>query len=313
MRIATRPLYNAALTSPYVVSASLFAMAASYRSFDGYVRHAKRFVAMVARHLPGWVLELYVDRSVPQAALAELAQPHVKIIEYHCAPFWRDGFHEGVFGTFARFLPLFSDRRSLRAILISDIDVDESHIKTLGGPFLRNELGGASMVVGSVLCRNSWMRPGNKVYFTAGSLLSTQVFPRRLLYDFLRNPPEMRVANRRNAGYAGALPYGADEIFLNTVFYDYLAKRKANLLVHVKCNMSTVLSSIFYKMEPRLQRRYEAQLSRVKAQEFAAGPPDEAVKLLQQLRPLAPATPYEDCIATFLSSPCTGNWVNLAL
>lgn len=291
--ITTRVLFEGRLHSDRVVCASLFAARDSFRGFPLYVRMAQVFIKQVRKLLPGWQLWLYVDRSVPDDVLKRLEEPHVRLIEFHCAAYWHDGYHDGLFGAFARFLPLFSPRVA-KTIFICDIDINDRHIETLTAP------KDADMVLGSVQCLHSWMRPSNKVHFTAGSIVSHVTFPRRLLNDFLMHPPDFDIKNHRNTR-ATRFPYGSDEVFLNTVFYDYLVQRRkrTKLAVFFRLNVETALRSLKYRLPPAEQARLERKSLR-----------DQ----LLQLRPQWQDNRHRPCIEQYLASPGShGRWEEMSL
>jgi hypothetical protein len=111
----------------HLVTCAAFTFATAYRGADRYARGLQGLAEAVRTHLPSFTLRVYVDASVDPdtlrargeadaaAAWAEtlawlLAQPHVSVVWFEHARFVtpdRRG-HVELFGTFARFVPLFA-------------------------------------------------------------------------------------------------------------------------------------------------------------------------------------------------------------
>lgn len=110
----------------HLVTCAAFTFATAYRGADRYARGLQGLAEAVRTHLPSFTLRVYVDASVDPdtlrargeadaaAAWAEtlawlLTQPHVSVVWFEHARFLtpdRRG-HVELFGTFARFMPLF--------------------------------------------------------------------------------------------------------------------------------------------------------------------------------------------------------------
>jgi hypothetical protein len=129
--------------SGHLVSASAFTFSSAYRESDKYARGLLSLSAAIATHLPSFTLRVYLDSSILPSTLrgrglggqakawedclCQLAsQAHVNLVWFEHAHFLAGredeaggggggggggviGGHYELFGTFARFLPLFQD------------------------------------------------------------------------------------------------------------------------------------------------------------------------------------------------------------
>ena len=144
----------------------------------------------------------------------------------------------GTFGTLVRFLPLFED---LDTVWSSDIDIPDSY---LDAKLLHTT---SDFVINTVACYDLkvW---GRKYTILGGRFISKMKFPKALLTRFLTKLSsgnlsskieEINTANKRKK--ESRIPYGIDELFLNTVIYNYLQTHSNNITVHKDYSADTFI------------------------------------------------------------------------
>ncbi|QKF94751.1 hypothetical protein QKU48_gp1293 [Fadolivirus algeromassiliense] len=127
-----------------VVSVVAFRLKDNYKSSMIYYTGLKRLVEMMPKHLSGIYLRIYYDDSIikPQHNNRDIdneiinywiplfeqikTHKHVQLTHYDCPQFKIKGsiYHDGLFGTVVRFIPLFDylDNNNIGTVIISDID-----------------------------------------------------------------------------------------------------------------------------------------------------------------------------------------------
>lgn len=212
-----------------ILAVSLFRMKSAYRSFEKYLTQAKQFVTLAKKMLPEWTIRFYTDDSVP-----EITELDVEIVKYRCEEFWdtESSTHEGVFGTFMRFLPLFE---SHEIVAVSDIDTAKTVLHSI--QYLEKHVNEFGCL--NVSCNSGWAPLDHKFNILAGGMVSKIKFPKQLLTKFLTNVKsgKLEIHAVKKTDTDTYLPYSSDEVFLNTIFYEYLIKHD----IHV---MTYTLSSI---------------------------------------------------------------------
>jgi hypothetical protein len=209
-----------------VISCSFFTMADAYRDLSKYEYSLKKICYI--SDIPGFCLRIYTDDSAKDAAL-EIAEQydHVSVYHFNCPKFREDLGHIGTFGTFARFLPIFE--KGLDLVWVSDIDVPLWWL---------DEIPTKEFNYKTYVCYDR--KPyGRKYTILAGSMLSRITFPKQLLTKFLNNLADgkyetmvlqLNECNTRKP--PSKVPYGIDEVFINTSIYDYLIKHDVPVSVN---------------------------------------------------------------------------------
>lgn len=209
-----------------VISCSFFTMTDAYRDVSRYEHNFKKFCTM--SKLPGFCLRVYTDDSAKDAAL-EIAEKydHVSVYHFDCPEFHEDFGHIGTFGTFARFLPMFE--KGLELVWVSDIDVPLWWL---------NEIPKKDFNYKTYVCydRKAY---GRKYTILAGSMVSRITFPKQLLTKFLNNLADgkfnemIKKLNEDNSRKPPSrVPYGIDEVFINTSIYNYLIKHNVTVSIN---------------------------------------------------------------------------------
>jgi hypothetical protein len=242
MKIETHEIFQGASVPgrQKIICASLFRMKKSYRGFQKYLDFAIHFVTQVKRILPDWVLRVYVDESLKQSEVEMLYADHVEIVLYKCDDFWdaESGTHEGTFGTFMRFLPMFSAQKYV-AMASSDIDIGDFILEY----FAYFDKHAQQVGLVNQLCYNDWIPENLRYSILAGGIYTKIVFPRLLLTSFLKDVKagKVHVHITKNTDQDTYVPYGTDEYFLTTKLYNYLEKHKIKVMT---ATISTVVGAI---------------------------------------------------------------------
>jgi len=222
------------LQSPRVFSASFFTMKDAYRKFEVYEGNLKHF-CRITNH-SGFCTRIYTDDSGQDIALRVAEKyDHVSVIHFNCELFREDVGHVGTFGTIVRFLPLFED--GLERVWVSDIDIPEVYISP--NHLRAMDQAKADLYFRTYLCYDTKVY-GRHFTITAGTIISKIVFPRQILTKFLNKLADgglndtIDLLNRDNAirkKVSSKIPYGIDEVFTNTTFYEWLIRHKVRCLV----------------------------------------------------------------------------------
>lgn len=317
MRIETTLLYAGPETSKHtkLFSVCLFRMKRSYQKFNNYLGFCVRTIGEVKRIMPDWTMRIYIDESVKEPEIRQLLADHVEIMLYKCEPFWdaESGTHEGVFGTFMRFLPFFSAQR-YEVMACGDIDnAGEYQLELI------NILGNTATEVGLVnhLCSSEWQPEGLRYNLIANGIVSKVVFPRYMLTRFLEEVKERHHTLKiiKQTDTDTYMPYGTDEFFLNTKLYNYLEKHKVRVLTYT---MSTVVPAMrrllkavksdkerMEKIEPLFKKMTYVDI------DFWRDPrrvrPDAFVKLLRKIldlvQPEFEVSRHRQCLEAYLADP----------
>jgi hypothetical protein len=174
-------------------------------------------------------------------------------LHFNCPEFKEERGHLGTFGTFARFLPLFED---LDTVWSSDIDIPDSY---LNPEILREAFG---FCIHTPVCygRKVW---GRKYTILAGRMISRIRFPRYLLTRFLTKLLNgslneiIDAINRTNTrNKPSQSPYGTDELFLNSVFYNYLQKNVDSILIKKDYIADNLIAQIASEPDKELMTQY---------------------------------------------------------
>lgn len=223
-----------------IICVSLFRMKKSYRGFQKYLDFCIQFIEKVERILPEWILRIYVDESVQATELDMLKAANVEIVLYKCEDFWdvSSGTHEGTFGTFMRFLPMFSAQK-YEAMASSDIDVDIFMLEYF--KYLDKNAEQVGLI--NQLCYNTWIPEDIRYSILAGGLYSKVVFPRQLLTNYLKQVKTGSISLKiiKETDRDTYVPYGTDEYFLTTKLYNYLEVNRIKVLA---ITLSSVVSGI---------------------------------------------------------------------
>lgn len=215
------------------ISCSLFKMPKSYRDFSKYIRDLNKIVKNLNERM---FIRLYVDESVLlETSFVELFEQDnpIEIVFFEFKDFKviEDGqvYHDGTFGTMARFLPLYNKPAlpsNIKFVWISDVDLppeilDYSNIKDL-----KNDI---SISYFAKACYDKeWIDETVEFPILAGRIISrTNVkYPIEDLEEFLSDVLDNKyselleriIRNREGRSHqalARHFTYGFDELFAN--------------------------------------------------------------------------------------------------
>jgi len=209
-----------------VISCSFFTMRDAYRDLSKYEYSLKKLCYI--SDIPGFCLRIYTDDSAKDAALKIAEEyPHVSVYHFDCAEFREGSGHIGTFGTFARFLPMFE--KGLDLVWVSDIDVPMWWL---------DEVPTKDFNYKTYVCYDRKVY-GRKYTILAGSMVSRITFPKQLLTKFINNLIDdkyediIEKLNKCNSRKPPSkVPYGIDEVFINTSIYDYLIRHDVSVSVN---------------------------------------------------------------------------------
>ena len=215
-------------SSKKVLSCSFFTMADAYRKVEKYQHYLQKFLQQ-KQVLKGFETRIYTDDSGKEFALKVAKNdPTVSVYHFNYSPLREKIGHIGTFGTFIRFLPLFES--GLETVWVSDIDITDSFLdpSLLTNMRARN----AKFSYMSFVCYDKKVY-GRAYTILAGTMISFHTFPKQLFTKFINqlvHPTKLlqkkidilnEAMKQRKKPYS-KIPYGIDELFLNTIIYNYL-------------------------------------------------------------------------------------------
>jgi hypothetical protein len=225
------------IKSRKVMTCCFFTTSEAYRDFSQYIGNLKRFVKD-SDHLTDYEIRIYTDDTGKDYAIDIAAPyPHISVLHYNC-PDFRDGRgHIGMFGTLVRFLPMFED---LDIVWCSDIDISKIYLdpKTLTD---MNHYK-ADVYYNTFVCYDKFAR-GRVNAIVAFKLITKIQFPRALLTRYLNMVKDGKVSKLiermnkdnveliKNQKAESKLPYGIDELFINTYIYNWIVNKNLRVLV----------------------------------------------------------------------------------
>ena len=216
-----------------IISASFFTMKDAYRKLAVYESNLKHFSRI--SQLPGFCVRLYTDDSGQDIALRVAEQyDHITVIHFNCPEFREEVGHVGTFGTIVRFLPLFEQHE---LVWVSDIDIPADYLN----PYHIKDMENAKADVHfrTFLCYDTKVY-GRHYTIAAGTIISKMKFPKQILTKFLNKLADgglnetierLNTANLPRKKTPSKIPYGIDEVFTNTTFYDYMIRHEVRCLV----------------------------------------------------------------------------------
>jgi len=256
-----------------VLSVALFRMPNPYKNTKIYYDGLKDLVRETAQFYPEWRMRIYFDESVItkrhenpiirkevnerwRPFLKELLKSkHVQLVQFTVDAFYSAPFHDGIFGMFMRFIPLFDfkENRNVKDVYICDIDETSAitRIKRIYPIFKKSN---SQFHYGTKLCYGLTGRlllTGRPEYpKTICNMIMCKIkLPRRLLIGFfkkvLRHDPAVMKAIDVLKGttmttrgdileptHIKYIYYGLDEYFMNTDVMAYLIDN------HIKMSIS---------------------------------------------------------------------------
>jgi len=213
------------LQSKKILSVSFFTLQNPYRDFTKYQKYLISFFDY-ARALPDFEVRVYTDDTGSDFAVkSSETQDHVSVYHFNCSKFRQGSGHQGLFSSMIRFLPLFEEHH---IVWISDIDIPETFLDNQLLTKMQNNKCDFLICPYSCYFRKTF----NQEYtMIAHRIISRIQLPKSIFTRFLNKilegklNSELNLLNQENiksGKIAYTIPYGIDELFLNTSVYKHL-------------------------------------------------------------------------------------------
>jgi hypothetical protein len=213
--------------SKKVLSCSFFTMADAYRKVEQYERNLPKFLQQ-KKVLKGFETRIYTDDSGKEFALKVAKNdPTVSVYHFNYSPLREKIGHIGIFGMFPRFLPLFEP--GLDIVWVSDIDITDSFLDLSYITSMKTK--NAKFAYQSYACYETIYKRLHTII--ANKMISFITFPKQLFTKFInqlvhptklvQEKMDMLDERMKKRGKSPSkIPYGIDEVFINTIIYNYL-------------------------------------------------------------------------------------------
>lgn len=263
-----------------IISVSVFRLSTVYKPAQKYYQGLDELASSFQKYFLDMYLRIYYDNSViePTHEIESIntevrehwiplfdklkKMEHVQLIKYEHPDFTKDKiYHDGLFGTFVRFIPLFDyeGSKNLGLVGISDIDVSRQVLEAFSDQFkeFKNHPE-VKLFFRTKYCynvRDRYFKVENKLderyrvkvwhRLLAGTIFCRMKFPKYLLEDFINcmlnlDTDSCKFINHfldvETTGYLSKQKlelkkstnfiYGIDEFFLNTTFLKYVVDNK---------------------------------------------------------------------------------------
>ena len=220
--------------SKKVLSCSFFTMQDAYKPVEKYEKNFMKFLKQT-KHLTEFEIRVYTDDSAKDFLLEATKNiNNVAVLHYDYPPLREKKGHIGIFGMFARFLPMFEE--GLDIVWISDIDLPDNFFdKRILSLMHKHNI---SVFYPTHICYER-KHYGRKYTILAGSMIFKQTFPKAMLTRFINKlssgdlEDDIKKLNDYNKNKPPSkIPYGIDEQFINTSVYNYLKKHNISVLTN---------------------------------------------------------------------------------
>tara|TARA_A100001015_G_C15012552_1_gene723868 strand:- start:1393 stop:2523 length:1131 start_codon:yes stop_codon:yes gene_type:complete len=244
----------------HLICCSLFKMKNSYKDFSVYTEGLLELLKFFDNINKDIVLRIYFDESLDEEKswiniMEEIRERnYTELLKYECKKLKEGKFHDGVFGTLIRFLPLFDNEKEKDWELYSSIDVDFENfflkeiIKTTD--YFEQSKQKFFIKLPKCYHKKPWIIKSQitekySLVVLGGAFSSKITFNKNLLLNFLLDIMKKGkifkkfVNNYRSLGktFEGNLTkdlflYGIDEYFLTDTLLKNLNKRNINILLY---------------------------------------------------------------------------------
>jgi len=236
-------------------SVSIFKLKKPYSEFENYIEGLRQQVNYFEKYnKKSIVYRIYYDHSLDNdkdwSKLLKffLKKDYVQIYKYYCPEIIKNGFHDGLFGTFVRFLPLFeSDKeRNWKVMGCLDVDLNKRNIERIDllNNILKFQKSNYSFAVFQPKCYyltphlfNLKDKIKNLPFILAGAFLSKITFNKKIFFDFLNNIASenkkykfLKERLRKRVNEEDRFLYGMDEYFLTVEIGKEIVKKKKKIL-----------------------------------------------------------------------------------
>jgi hypothetical protein len=285
-----------------VISASIFRLEYNYKSVDKYYMGLKMIENSFQTLFPDFYLFLFYDLSIISPIhKSELINeeiknkwlplfsklnnnPKVRLIRYNHPQFSKGIYHDGLFGVFTRFMPLFDFdiSKNINKVIVVDVDVGYHFLKSIKSAFdlfkksksqfhfrthycyyTRDRFEKAERNLDDKYKVDTWLR------ILAGSMMSKIKLPKNILNKFISctknitskdcdyikhftdvkpsDQDEQYLLDLHDIFKGSVYSYGIDEFFLNTAYLKYLFDNKINLSYTVTTDIHRVLQNLYMR------------------------------------------------------------------
>ncbi len=276
-RVIIKKYYEEPAEKYNIISVCVFRMEKNYKPTTKYYDGLKNLVNIVPELFPDFYLRIYFDASIIETKhknaeinkeVATMWKPfiekiknlkHVQLAQYTHPDFLIDKiYHEGLFGTLVRFIPLFDYKsNNTDLVIVTDIDLETKHInriRKIYKLFIESESEFHFITRSCYLTLPRIMDVEEKLdkkyvpdileRIIAYIIISRMKFPQYLLENFVNC---MKNIDTQECKYIKTLPatmdpkynkkkqhiatysnfiFGIDEFFLNTTFLKYVLDEK---------------------------------------------------------------------------------------
>ena len=239
---------------------SFFRMKNSYKDSNIYMEGLENQLAFFDRFAGKYdvTYRIYFDESVEddknwlRTYDLLLQKDYIELSKYEYKPVKKGKYHDGIFGMFVRFLPMFQTNSQKDWKVYSSTDLDAEFDTDFLNRIQYFEKSKQQFFIKLPKCYHlkPWLQhlPISKEYsltIIASGFSSKITFKKNILYDFLNNIShkaeeyqeflENNTMNSKNFlenKEKDAFIYGIDEYFLSKIILDVLKKNKTPILIH---------------------------------------------------------------------------------
>jgi hypothetical protein len=271
VKIITEQIIKSDFKTNKLVSCSLFRQLKVDKSPIKYYNGLRDLIKIINKYFSDFVIRVYIDLSVIYNTdgsiydegvklLKELKRnPKVEVFVYRCSDFALNNYyHDGTFGSLVRLLPLF-EKSKYKIVWHSDLDLSEPEIIGSTKKYLPEFLkGNADLYVRSFTCYPTKWIPANHVFNIVNyEIISKIKYPKKLLTNYLEDIKNGNYKNKiniikwkhRTQNKTTLMPYGIDELFTNTILYNYIMKHKVKVFVVNDINLYSFMNKFKYYKE----------------------------------------------------------------
>lgn len=298
-----------------ILSTVIFRIVDNYKPFDHYEKGLKFLVDNVPKLLPNYYVRIYYDDTiyVPNTKnelinkeISEIWAPYfdkIKTLPHVQLCHYKHKLNEGLFGTLARFYPLFdyADNANIENVIISDVDIENTGSLTKLFPemikFMDDNNTDVHYIASNCYTRMTRFdifseeeKNERSPAFIACCIISKTKFPKKLFKDFFTcmedlskklelegksdgsdcDKTEIFIHNeskgKKLINKQSHFLYGIDEFFLYVAVSRYLKEMKIPYSCTLFNDTRSVLSNIYQKSE-----------------KFTEGNPDEYKELVKSI------------------------------
>lgn len=243
-----------------LLCSSAFKIKSAYNNSNIYTNGLLQILKLLdnVHEKMGIVYRVYYDDSIKtgnknwENVINEIKKRnYCELVEYSCPQFKLDSYHTGLFGTFARFFPLFYGKKDWNIYACTDIDIAPPLYTIKEFEKHKEPFYFKSKVCYYMIPHVQVKKIDTSLRIIGSSFMSKIKFDKNLLLDFLSNiynksnkykhllskinsnkisPFLMKRYHINNNSKESGMMYGVDEYFLNDVLLRYIIDNKIDFL-----------------------------------------------------------------------------------